>query len=63
MWGIFGPVSVKTKRGSRVTFFAAWLTLPLTAVSLWTLLHGEPRKPAQQQQQRSLPELDLSRVD
>lgn len=62
MWGIFGPVSVKTKRGTRVTFFAAWLTLPLTAVSLWTLLHGEPRKPPQQPP-RALPDVDLSRVE
>ena len=60
-WGLFGPVSVKTKRGTRVTFVAGFITLPLTAISLWSLFHG-----SDQQQQKRLPpgsssgELDLS---
>lgn len=60
-WGLFGPVSVKTKRGTRITFVAGFITLPLTALSLWSLFHG-----GNQQQQQRLPpgssssrELDL----
>lgn len=36
-WGLFGPVHFETKRGTRVTFFAGFITLPLTAWSLWKL--------------------------
>ncbi len=59
-WGLFGPFSVTTKRGTRITFVAGFITLPLTAISLWSLFHG-----GAQQQQKQLPgsssrELDLS---
>lgn len=49
MWGWFGPVSFETKRG-RVTFVAGFITLPLTALSLWQLFKGapEPRPPPKQ---------------
>ena len=49
-WGLFGPVSLKTKRGTRITFVAGFVTLPLTALSLWSLLRGapEPRPPQAQ---------------
>lgn len=50
-WGLFGPFSVTTKRGTRITFVAGFITLPLTAISLWSLFHGG----AQQQQQKQLP--------
>lgn len=55
------PVSVKTKRGTRITFVAGFITLPLTALSLWSLLHG-----GEQPQHKRLPpgssskELDLT---
>jgi hypothetical protein len=44
-WGLFGPVHFETRRGTRVTFFAGFITLPLTAWSLWKLLgSGEERR-------------------
>jgi hypothetical protein len=35
-FGLFGPIKFQTKRGTRVTFFAGFITLPLTA---WSLYH------------------------
>lgn len=40
VWGIFGPVQFKTKRGTRVTFFAGFVTLPLTCYSIYKLLQS-----------------------
>ena len=45
-WGLFGPVSFRTRRGTRVTFFAGFITLPLAAVSLWSLTRPPPRPEA-----------------
>jgi hypothetical protein len=36
-WGFFGPVEFRTRRGAKVTFVGAFITLPLTAWSLWQL--------------------------
>ena len=45
MWGLLGPVTFQTRRG-RVTFFAGFVTLPLTAWSVWSLLKAaEPAPP------------------
>jgi hypothetical protein len=41
-FGLFGPVTFKTKRGTKITFIAGFLTLPLTAWSLWQIF-GAPR--------------------
>lgn len=41
-WGLFGPISYKTRRGSRITFIAGFITLPLTAVSLYQLFRSRP---------------------
>jgi hypothetical protein len=42
MWGLFGPVTIKTKSGTRVTFVAGFFTIPLAAWSLWSLTHRPP---------------------
>lgn len=60
MWGLFGPVSFKTKRGTRVTFVAGFITLPLTALSLWRLLHVPEPAPRQLPGPPATKELDLS---
>jgi hypothetical protein len=46
-WGFLGPVSVRTRRGTRVTFFAGFVTIPLAAWSFWQLAHSatRPRAP------------------
>ena len=36
-FGFFGPIEFRTKRGTRVTFIAGFITLPLTAWSLWQI--------------------------
>ena len=41
-WGLFGPVSFRTRRGTRVTFFAGVITLPLAGLSLWSLTRPPP---------------------
>lgn len=59
-WGLFGPISFETRRG-RVTLFAGFITLPLTALSLWQLLKGPPAPPRPaSNHQLGAPELDLS---
>ena len=43
-WGIFGPITIKTRGGHRVTFFAGFVTLPLLGWSVWNMLsHERPR--------------------
>ncbi len=44
VWGIFGPVQFKTKRGTRVTFVAGFITLPLTCYSIYKLLQLKDRE-------------------
>ena len=41
-FGIFGPITIQTKRGIRVTFVAGAITLPLTAWSLYQLFGSSP---------------------
>lgn len=38
-FGLFGPVTYRTKNGSRITFVAGFLTVPLTVWSAYKLLH------------------------
>ena len=60
-WGLFGPLTVRTKRGTRLTFVAGFITLPLTALSLYQLFKGpSPPRPPPPPTPR---ELDLSRVE
>ena len=60
MWGVFGPLSFRTRRGTRVTLVAGFITLPLSAISLYSLLHAgaQPSHPPQQgpSPERRLPE-------
>lgn len=42
---LFGPVTFKTKRGTRITFAAGFITLPLTAWSLWHIFGGSAEQP------------------
>lgn len=37
MWGLFGPVEFKTKRGNRITFVGGFVTLPLTLYTIYKL--------------------------
>ena len=37
MWGLFGPIQFTTKRGTKVTFWGGFVTLPLTIYSLYKL--------------------------
>ena len=60
MWGLLGPVSIRTKRGTRVTFLAGFITIPLTALSLWKLLTPPAEHPKEPQLQPGSRELDLS---
>ncbi len=41
--GFFGPVTFRTKRGT-VTFFAGFITVPLTCASIWSLLGAGRRE-------------------
>ena len=61
MWGLFRPISVKTKRGTRITFVAGFITLPLTAFSLPSLFKP-PSEPVQQPPQLPARDLDLTTV-
>lgn len=56
MWCLFGPVSFQSRRDTRVTFVAGFITLPLTAVSLWQLLkpHDRPSSPPQLSSEREI---------
>lgn len=56
-WGWLGPIEFRTKRGTRVTFVAGFITLPITALSLYSLLHGKP------QQRQEPPRLGAGEVD
>lgn len=41
MFGLFGPVTVvRTKRGTRITFVAGVVTIPLSAYSLYKVFGG-----------------------
>lgn len=40
MWGLFGPIEFKTKRGNRITFVGGFVTLPLTLYSIYKLQTG-----------------------
>ena len=42
-FGLFGPVTFQTRRGTRITFFAGLLTIPLTAYSVYHLYNSLPR--------------------
>ena len=45
-WGLFGPIEFRTKRGNRVIFVAGFITLPLSAYSIWRLVsQNEDSKP------------------
>lgn len=44
-FGLFGPVTFKTKRGTRVTFVAGFITLPLTAWSLYQIFGPSADQP------------------
>jgi hypothetical protein len=37
MWGLFGPIEFKTKRGNRIIFVGGFVTLPLTLYSIYKL--------------------------
>lgn len=62
MWGVFGPIQVKTKRGTRITFIAGFVTLPLTAFSVWRLLKGPSEPVEQPREQLPTRDLDLTNV-
>ncbi len=62
-FGLFGPVTFRTKKGNKITFFAGFITFPLTGLSLWALLRsGRPGGDARSGGGKQLPppELDLS---
>jgi len=52
--GIFGPVTLRTKRGT-VTFLAGLVTIPLTCASVWSLLSAGPRDQPSEGSQPSSP--------
>lgn len=65
-FGLFGPIHLRTKRGTRVTFFAGFITLPLTAWSLWQIFGSSIPQHYPDQGQKELPHqptdgADLSR--
>lgn len=39
-WGFFGPITIRTRRGHRVTIVAGFITLPLFGWSVWNVLKG-----------------------
>lgn len=47
MWGLFGPIQFRTKRGTRVTLVAGFLTIPLTGWSVYTLYEALRRDETQ----------------
>lgn len=63
-WGLFGPISFQTRRGTRITFVAGFITLPFTAWSLWKIFgtYSGPKEVDQGSADKSLPppEVDLT---
>lgn len=58
VWGVFGPVQFKTKRGTRVTFVAGFITLPLTCYSIYKLFQLK-----EQGNPKAVPEENHSSID
>lgn len=44
-FGFFGPVTFQTRKGTRVTFVAGLVTIPLTAFSVYQLLSRTEKRP------------------
>lgn len=63
MWGLFGPVEFKTKRGNRITFVGGFVTLPLTLYSIYklqTAFNKTHQERADEERSSSGRDIDLS---